>query len=68
MSPLTLTLKLNLEIIPLQLHTEIQVCLSVTHTDDVKTITPYVSQMWGVKMTLLLKYRYYMYQGFVFCQ
>ncbi len=50
-----------LDILPLDLDTEIQVRMSVrlavrmvtdrhthTHTDDVKTITPDTSQTWGV--------------------
>ena len=42
-----LTSKLDLDIHPLDLHAQIQVCMAVrsdgrlvTHTDDVKTITP----------------------------
>ena len=58
---MTLTYELDRDIRPLDLHTEIQVCMSVrlavrvvtdrqtdTHTDDVKTITPDMSQTWGV--------------------
>ncbi len=62
---MTLTYDLDLDILPLDLHTEIQVRMSVRlavrvvtdrhthrHTDDVKTITPNTSQTqtWGVKM------------------
>ena len=59
---MTLTYKLDLDILPLDLHTEIQVHMSVRlavrvvtdrqthrHTDDVKTITPDTSQTRGVK-------------------
>ncbi len=44
--------------LPLDLYTKIQVCLSGNvsgnthtdrHTEDVKTITPITSEMWGVK-------------------
>ena len=57
---MTLTYKLDLDILPLYLHAEIQVnsvCLfgrecgnrhTDTHTDNVKTITPDTSQTWGV--------------------
>ena len=60
---MTLTYNLDLDILPLDLHAEIHVCMSVrlvvrvvthtqtdTHTDDVKTITPDTSQTWGVKI------------------
>ncbi len=56
---MTLTNKLDLDILPLNLHAEIQVRMSVrlvmrvvthTQTDDVKTITPDTSHVtWGVK-------------------
>ena len=61
--PMTLTYKLDLDILPLDLHAKIQVCTSVrsvvrvvtdrqthTHTQtyDVKTITPDMSETWGV--------------------
>ena len=56
---MTLTYQLDLDILPLDPHAEIQVrmsvCLAVgarhtdTHTDNVKTITPDMSQTWGVK-------------------
>ncbi len=55
--PMTLTFGLGLDILPLDLHTEIQVCMSIRlavrvvthrqtdrHTDDVKTIAPDTSQ------------------------
>ncbi len=58
---MTLTFKLDLDILPFDLHTEIQVCMSDrlamrvvthrhthTHTDNVKTIIPGTSQTWGV--------------------
>ncbi len=54
---MTLTYKVGLDILLLDRHTEIQVCMSVrlalrvvtdTHTDDVKMITPDTSQTWGV--------------------
>ena len=50
---MTLTFELDLDIPPLDLHTKIQVCMSIRlavrvvthrHTDDVKTITPDTSQ------------------------
>ncbi len=60
---MTLTYELDLDILPLDLYTEIQVCMSVrlavrvvtdtqthTQTDDVKTITSDTSQTWGVKI------------------
>ncbi len=59
--PMTLTYKLDLDILPLDLHAEIQVRISVrsavrvvthtqthTQTHDVKTITPITSETWGV--------------------
>ncbi len=54
---MTLTYKLDLDVLPLDLHAEIQVRMSVllamrvvtdTHTDDAKTITSDTSQTWGV--------------------
>ncbi len=54
---MTLTFKLDLDILSPDLHSEIQVCpfsrergnaQTGTHTDDVKTITPDTSQTWGV--------------------
>ena len=58
---MTLTYKLYLDILPLDLHTQIQVRMPVrlalkvvtdrqthTHRDGVKTITPDTSQTWGV--------------------
>ncbi len=59
---LTFTYELDLDILPLDLHTKIQVCMSVnsavrvvTHrkTDDAKTVTPNMSQTWGVMNWLL---------------
>ncbi len=58
---MTLTYKLDLDILPLDIHANFQVvCLSVqlgewdrqtdTQTDDTKTITPVTSEMWGVIM------------------
>ncbi len=59
---MTLTYKLELDILPLDLQSKIQVrtsvCLAVTevkhthtdgHTDDIKTITPITSETWGGK-------------------
>ncbi len=56
--PMTLTYKLDLDILPLDLHAKIQVRLSVRsavrvrrtdgHTDNVKTTTPDTSQTWGI--------------------
>ena len=55
---MTVTFELDLYILPLDLHAKIQayssVCSAVRarqahlHTNDVKTITPNTSQMWGV--------------------
>ncbi len=59
---MTLTYKLDLDILPSDLHAKIQVCMSVllarivkqtdgqteTHTNDAKTITPITSETWGV--------------------
>ena len=58
---MTLTYKLDLDILPLDLHANIQVRMSVrsvvrvvtdrhthTQTDHVKTITPNTSETWGV--------------------
>ena len=54
-----LTYKLDLDILSLDLHAEIQVRMSVclvlrvdthTQTEDVKNITPDMSQMWGLKI------------------
>ncbi len=65
---MTLTYNLDLDNLPLDLHAKIQVCMSVrlevrvvtadrhTHKDDVKTITPDTSQMWGVKMNSFIPY------------
>ncbi len=60
---MTLTYELDLDILPLDLHAKIQVCMSVRsavrvvtdgqtdgQTHDVKTITPDTSQTWGVTM------------------
>ncbi len=61
---MTLTYKLDLNILPLDLHAKIQVHMSVrsarivrrtdTHTHrqtkDVKTITPITSETWGVNI------------------
>ena len=64
---MTLTFELDLDILPLDLNTEIQLFMSArlavrvvthrhtqrhTHTDDVKTFTPNTSQMWGVIIVL----------------
>ncbi len=58
---MTLTFKLDLNILPLDLHAKIQVLKSVrlavrvvtdTHTGYVKTITPNTSQSWGVIMSI----------------
>ncbi len=46
--PMTLTYKLDLDILPLDLHAKIQMCMSMYV--DVKTITPDTSETWGVKM------------------
>ncbi len=57
--PMTLTYKLDLDILPLDLRAKNQDCLFVrsptrvvtdthTHTNDVETITPITSETWGV--------------------
>ena len=60
---MTLTYELDLDILPLDRHTKIQVRMSVrlavrvvtdTHTEDVKTITPDMSQTWGVTRTMIV--------------
>ena len=64
--PMTSNFEPDLDILPLDLNTKIQVCMSVrlamrvvlyrhtdTHIDDVKTITPDTSQTWGVIMDRL---------------
>ncbi len=66
--PMTLTYKLDLDLLPLDLPAKIQVCMSVhstvtvrradgrtdRQTDDAKTITPITSEMWGVKSNIHL--------------
>ncbi len=57
---MTLTYELDLDILQLDLHAKIQVCMSVRsagiarrtdrHTNDVKTITPITSETWDVKI------------------
>ncbi len=65
---MTLTYRLDLDILPLDLPAKIQVRMSVrsagrvrrmdghTHrqTDDAKTIRPITSEMWGVKIFLIV--------------
>ena len=60
--PMALTFGLELDILPLDIHAKIQVCMSVrsavrvrrtdghtdTQTDNAKTITPITSETWGV--------------------
>ena len=66
---LTLTYKLDLDILPLDLHAKIQVCMSARsamrvvthahrHTHDVKTITPIMSETWGVKSIYMSPFLY----------